>query len=144
MIKKVIQGIIDNLYEAYGDTYEYIDCDIDQGFEKGTFIIKCEDFDRTFTTKYRFKNNHLISLTFIPVKQNKEEEMQELTDIREDIWPLLEYITIDNSTGSLPVRGVLEKETVSDGALVIAVSYDIPMVSIPKIDNAMSDIEVKL
>ena len=143
MIEKVKQGIIDKLYELYGDKYDYVDHDIEQGFDNSTFVIKCEKLDKTKYLDIRYNNNHLMSISFFPKKQDYKDIESELSEVRESIWQALEYIDITNNEVTIPARGILESEAVSDNVLVMAVSYDMATIIKSTEDISMDNLEVR-
>ena len=143
MIEKVKQGIIDKLYELYGDKYDYVDHDIEQGFDNSTFVIKCEKLDKTKYLDIRYNNNHLMSISFFPKKQDYKDIESELSEVRESIWQALEYIDITDNEMTIPARGILEGEAVSDNVLVMAVSYDMATIIKSTEDISMDNLEVR-
>ena len=142
MVKKVKQGIIDKLYDLYGNKYDYTDCDIEQGFDNSTFIIKCVTLDKTKSLDIRYNNNHMMNITFFPVKQNPEDMEEELDDVRETVWQALEYIDITDNGETLPVRGILQSETISDNTLVLVVNYDMATIIQSTEDKSMDEMEL--
>lgn len=143
MIERVKQGIIDKLYELYGDKYDYVDHDIEQGFDNSTFVIKCEKLDKTKYLDIRYNNNHLMSISFFPKKQDYKDIESELSEVRESIWQALEYIDITDNEVTIPARGILESEAVSDNVLVMAVSYDMATIIKSTEDISMDNLEVR-
>lgn len=143
MIERVKQGIIDKLYKLYGDKYDYVDHDIEQGFDNSTFVIKCEKLDKTKYLDIRYNNNHLMSISFFPKKQDYKDIESELSEVRESIWQALEYIDITDNEMTIPARGILESEAVSDNVLVMAVSYDMATIIKSTEDISMDNLEVR-
>lgn len=143
MIERVKQGIIDKLYELYGDKYDYVDHDIEQGFDNSTFVIKCEKLDKTKYLDIRYNNNHLMSISFFPKKQDYKDIESELSEVRESIWQALEYIDITDNEVTIPARGILESEAVSDNVFVMAVSYDMATIIKSTEDISMDILEVR-
>lgn len=143
MINQVKQGIIDKLYLLYKDKYDYVDHDIEQGIENSTFIIKCENLDKTKFLDIRYNNNHLMSITFIPKKRDYSDMELELISVRESIWQALEYIDITDNGETIPVRGILESEVISDNVLVLTVSYDMATIIKSTEDISMDKLEVR-
>ncbi len=116
-LKNVTDGIITSLFEEFGAECTYYTEDIPQNLDAPAFLIQCVTQRAERFLGNRHKLSNLFNINYFPKSENYNDESSEIWD---RIFSALEYITVD---GDL-TRGTGISSVVSNGVLVVTVSYD--------------------
>ncbi len=116
-LQNITDGIVRSLFDTFGTECTYYTEDIPQNLVAPAFLVRNIELSAECFRGCRYKRKSLFNINYFPKSENYSAEIAEVWD---RIFAALEYITID---GDL-TRGAGISSVVSDGVLVVGVSYD--------------------
>ena len=118
MIQKIIDGISEAIYKAFGEDYEIYTESVEQGLKEPCFSILCiSPTKEQFLGKRYFRGNHFCIYYF----PKSEEPIGQCHEVRELLFDCLENIVVD---GDL-TRGAHFTSEIENGVLLVLVQYDV-------------------
>lgn len=116
-LQNITDGIVKSLFDTFGAECTYYTEDIPQNLDTPAFLVRHTEVNAECFRGNRYKRHNMFSISYFPKNKDYNSEISEMWD---RIFAALEYITVD---GDL-TRGTGISSAVSDGVLVVAVSYD--------------------
>jgi hypothetical protein len=80
VIKDVITGITDAIYEAFGDDYEIYTEDIEQGMKEPCFLVKCISPQKDVFLGNRYQESYQCVIHYFPHTQKPLEEINDVIE----------------------------------------------------------------
>lgn len=142
--ENIIRGsIIYQLREAFGDSYEYYDEEIEQGFKRPSFHVS--RIDLISRKGYTGNEHRLVDNTYKYVikyftnEKSKVKDINDKIDKLRDIFSYLNIVNIkDKEVYSKPNRINDITVTVSDDVLLFQIGFPIRTVQYLKVDKVKS------
>lgn len=142
--ENIIRGsIIYQLREAFGDSYEYYDEEIEQGFKRPSFHVS--RIDLISRKGYTGNEHRLVDNTYKYVikyftnEKSKVKDINDKIDKLRDIFSYLNIVNIkDKKVYSKPNRINDITVTVSDDVLLFQIGFPIRTVQYLKVDKVKS------
>ena len=136
MVNKIIDGIINAIYNTFGDDYEIHVENIEQGFnEPCFFIFLINSTNRQFFNRNYITENQFV-IEYFPISKEKNKECNEVSNC---LFECLEYITIE---GHL-FRGLNMNSEIVDNVLNFTVNYNVSLETPPSEVDLMKSHKVK-
>ncbi len=116
-LQNITDGIVKSLFDEFGAECAYYTEDIPQNLDAPAFLVQCVTPKAEQFLGRRYKRSNLFNINYFP---KSEDFNAEINGVWDRVFSALEYITVD---GDL-TRGTNISSVVSDGVLVVTVSYD--------------------
>ena len=96
----IVGSIIKQLKDHFGNTYEYYDTLIEEGFIRPSFYVyRVNDIHKKQYTgsEYRFKNdNYIYVIRYLPSNDRSYDRTSNINNIIDDLKEVFEYLEIVN------------------------------------------------
>jgi hypothetical protein len=132
MIKAIMHGIGNALYEEFGDDYQVCIDKLEQGFENPCFFVSLVDFYNDELIMGREKWHAQYNITYFP--ENEDEPTDECLEVIPKLKDLLRIVELEN--GDM-VRGTDIDAKVVDGQVQFYVSYNFETIN----DNSVAKMQ---
>lgn len=129
IIKDLLDGITNAIYEEFGDDYEIYTSRVTQGLNEPCFIVRCLNPMNNLalgniSTQTRRETTTVFAIQYFPTKDDSEEIYIEFDEVFERLVSCLEFITV---SGDL-VRGYDFSSDESDGVMTFYATYSVPLI----------------
>jgi hypothetical protein len=118
MIDKIISGVSDALYKAFGNTYKIYKNQVEQGLKEPCFSIVLLEPEHEAGLGRRYERTTPLCIHYFPKAYGN---ITELTGVIEKLFDALEYITVFGTEDKL--RGMDMHSKTVDGVLSFFVTY---------------------
>jgi hypothetical protein len=118
MIKYVIDGICNALYETFGDNYKIYTENVIQDLKEPCFFVLLVNPDNTLYLWQRHYRTNPFAVHYFPQYRNNPNA--EFQDVLEKLYIALEYISLPDGLQ----RGTEINVGFSDGVMLFFVNYD--------------------
>lgn len=122
MIKNIIDGISERLYDTFGSGYEIYTEVTEQGVAEPCFMITLISPSGSRMLSDRVKRENLFCIQYLPGDGDKLEEINDMID--DLYWALDTIDTIDDDGNDVIVRGTDMYSEITDQVLSFFVHYD--------------------
>ena len=107
----IVKGIIKALNNEFGNNYTYYINDIPQGFEEPSFYVRLLDSSFNLIYGNRYLRKNIFMIRYFP--KSELEPQQEINAILDKLYPILEYIYMENDL----IRGTNMEANIVDNIL---------------------------
>lgn len=136
MINQVVDGIVNALYDTFGNEYARYTEDTEQ-INEPCFIIRCIDAANSRIINNRFRRTHQCMVQYFCDSAEKYYTCDEMTT---QLYDALEYIVVDDC---LTMASSMDA-TVVDGVLNFEVSYDFDVIKQAEQEEPMEELETNI
>lgn len=122
MIKNIIDGISERLYDTFGSDYEIYTEVTEQGIKEPCFMITLISPSGSRMLSDRVKREILFCIQYLPEEGDK---LKDINDMIDDLYWALDTIdTIDDEGNTVIVRGTDMYSEITDQVLSFFVNYN--------------------
>lgn len=137
MVDNIILGIAEKIRTRYTqDGYKLYTESIEQGFNEPCFFVQLITQEQTQRLGNRYREVYSFDVMYFPSENGNEN--QECHNVSEELYELLEYITVD---GDL-IRGIKLNSRVQEKALHFFTDYPISIVREKAVEENMEGVIV--
>lgn len=119
MVNDIVADVARALNDAFGDSYEIYQNDVEQGLSEPCFFIAVLQCGRTPMPTGRYEQSVPLDIAYFPAQDGDNREMQ---DVANTLFDVLEFI--EASDGGLR-HGVNMASNIVDGVLHFDVEYQL-------------------
>ena len=135
MVNEIILGIAEKIRTAYPESgHKLYTESIEQGFKEPCFFVQLITQSQMQRLGNRYMETYSFDVQYFPNENGSENE--ECLGVSEELYELLEYITVD---GDL-LRGTSLNSRVQEKVLHFFVDYTVPIVRIKAKDEKMEGV----
>lgn len=140
MINQVINGVVDALYNAFSTTYPIYKENVNQGLDEPSFsVFTTKPTEKLFRGSRYFKHVPIV-VNFFP----SDDSNNTCYSMIEQLYTILEYITVGTSPDTAVLRGINMEGTISDGVVVFTVDYDFFVIRVNNESDPITSYEERI